>query len=191
MENASKHELIVTTWRRLAAERIGRKELRAIQKVLAKQFGENAVQSPASIARLLADEGADLKHPEIIEFDAQWREAQLETEKSQFKIINEIISEPSLSIEKGAALINELERLRRQCEQDGDREALRFLKNLAIEARQSAQARSKVRSTDEVNRREQKEIAEWLSIWLQTPELFEQWLELRKRSPEFKQTFAR
>ena len=32
-------------------------------------------------------------------------------------------------------------------------------------------------------RAEQAEIAEWLKVWIQTPILFADWLELRRRSP--------
>jgi hypothetical protein len=34
-----------------------------------------------------------------------------------------------------------------------------------------------------------KEISEWLSVWLQSPELFSDWLDLRRRSPEYKKKF--
>jgi len=77
MGNRSKRELIVSTWRRLGTTSVGAKELRAIQDEL-KRSEEGNVMSPASVARVLADEGAELKHPEIIEFDASWRASQIE-----------------------------------------------------------------------------------------------------------------
>ena len=39
-------------------------------------------------------------------------------------------------------------------------------------------------------RRMKIEITEWLSLWLQTPNLFNDWVELRQRSPEFRKTFG-
>lgn len=191
MGKIGKRELIVKVWRGLGARRVGRRELRAIQRALAKEFGDGLVQSPATIARLLADEGAELKHPEVIEFDAKWRQAQINAEETRFRKLTEVLSESPLSIEKGETLLLDLELLRVQFEKSEDRSALQRLKDLAIEARQDAQAFSKDRKVDELARREQKEIAEWLSVWLQTPDLFAQWLELRKRSPEFRKTFRR
>jgi hypothetical protein len=191
MENPSRRELIVSTWRRLGTGRVGSKELRAIQNALAKELGKDAVQSPASIARVLADEGAELKHPEIIEFDAKWRADEIEKEEARFKNLNALLSEPSLSIEQGETLIREMELLRSHFSKTDDREALQRLRAIAIEVRQRATSARRDQKSDERVRRQQKEIAQWLGVWLQTPELFEQWLELRRRSPEFKQTFAR
>ena len=34
-----------------------------------------------------------------------------------------------------------------------------------------------------------KEVSHWLTVWLQSPELFSDWLDLRRRSPEFRKRF--
>jgi len=39
-------------------------------------------------------------------------------------------------------------------------------------------------------RQEKQEIANWFRVWLETPDLFTDWLELRKSSDEFRQLFA-
>ncbi len=39
-------------------------------------------------------------------------------------------------------------------------------------------------------RQEKEEIASWFQIWLETPDLFADWLELRKASDEFRQLFG-
>jgi hypothetical protein len=39
-------------------------------------------------------------------------------------------------------------------------------------------------------RAEKREIATWFGIWLETPELFFDWLELRKASEEFRRLFG-
>src|SRR6266849_3724485 len=121
MEDNNKRELIVSTWRSLGVGRVGRKELRAIQNALAKEFGKNAVQSPASIARVLADEGAELKHPEIIEFDARWRESRVESEARKFKGLEQFFPGNLLSLKDAELMICKLEQLRRQFEREGDK----------------------------------------------------------------------
>jgi hypothetical protein len=39
-------------------------------------------------------------------------------------------------------------------------------------------------------RQEKEEIASWFQVWLETPELFRDWLELRKTSNEFQNLFG-
>jgi hypothetical protein len=39
-------------------------------------------------------------------------------------------------------------------------------------------------------RQEKQEIASWFQVWLETPELFVDWLELRKSSDEFRNLFG-
>jgi hypothetical protein len=39
-------------------------------------------------------------------------------------------------------------------------------------------------------REEKKEIAEWFRIWLETPDAFFDWLEVRKASAEFSEKFG-
>ena len=186
MGKISVRDFIVMSWERLRTRQVGKKELRAIQNALAKEFG--VAQSPASIARLLSDAGAELKHPEIIEFDAKWRAAQIEKEEARFKNVSALLSN-TLSIEQGEALIREMELLRSRFTDDDDREGLQRLKEIAIEARQLALSAGKDQRIDKMLQRREQEIAEWLTVWLQTPKLFEQWLELRKRSREFRKRF--
>ena len=40
-------------------------------------------------------------------------------------------------------------------------------------------------------RQEKQEIASWFQVWLETPDLFADWLELRKSTDEFRNLFAR
>ena len=43
----------------------------------------------------------------------------------------------------------------------------------------------------EAEKREGKEeIAHWFAIWLETPDAFFDWLDLRKQSPDFQRRFA-
>src|SRR2546430_1361229 len=70
----TKDELVIEVWEQLDCESVGAKELEAIQDAVRDRFGAGAVESPAAIARTLADEGAVLRHPEVIEYDAGWRE---------------------------------------------------------------------------------------------------------------------
>src|SRR6266481_8078579 len=186
----SRHEMIVAEWRRLGAASIGTDELLRIQRAISHAFGEHVVESPASIARELAHEGAELRHPEIIECDARWREAQIDNQLKTFSKVGGLQPDQPLRLKQAELLIRELERLSGRLEQTRNRRQLMKLRTLAIDARRAAVTRAKDTSLPNAHRYEQAEIAEWLMVWLETPTLFQQWVELRKSSPAFKEKFS-
>jgi hypothetical protein len=63
---------------------------------------------------------------------------------------------------------------------------VRFARQTAERAKRNAASLSRTAELTGLKRAEQEEIAQWFTIWLQTPDLFAQWLELRKASPGFK-----
>jgi hypothetical protein len=180
-------EFIVKLWLERGRPPIDAQFLEAVQSELA-QFGSDAM-SPASLARLLADEGAELRHPEIIEFDVHWRESLVKSRMDKFAAVEQLSSGARLNIEEAGVLIGKMEKLRQEFERDDDDTRLDELRTLAADARQRADAIGKNRRLDGKVRLEQSEIAEWLKVWLQTPTLFENWLELRQRSEEFREKF--
>jgi hypothetical protein len=182
---------VVDLWRSLGEPGVGQDELRQIQKALDKEVSAaRGITSPAKIARILADEGAELRHPEIIDFDARWREGHIKREAERFADLQKFSSGTPLSRNQAEALINELERLRRRFAGEADREALAELTTFAANARRAAQLSAKSRRSDSARQAEQAEIAEWIKIWIQTPNLFADWLALRKNSPEFRAQFG-
>ena len=68
----TKNDLLIEVWEKLDCESIGASEIEAIETVVRDQYGEAAVESPMVIARLLADEGAELRHSENYEGGTQW-----------------------------------------------------------------------------------------------------------------------
>src|SRR5918997_5969341 len=69
----TKTDLIIEVWEKLDCESIGAAEIEAIETVVREKYGASAVESPMIIARLLADEGAELRHAEIMELDVERR----------------------------------------------------------------------------------------------------------------------
>jgi hypothetical protein len=182
-------ELIVQFWLDRGRPPIDAQFLENVQRKLAETFAESE-DSPAAVARLLADEGAELRHPEIIQADVRWRESRLKNRMEKFAAIEKLSSGARLKIEEAGVLISKMEKLRQEFERDDDDTGLEELRTLAVDARQRAEATGKNRKLDESLRLEQSEIAEWLKVWLQTPTLFENWLELRRRSEEFRKKFG-
>jgi hypothetical protein len=187
----TKRELIITAWDDLGRTMVGASELRKIQSSIREQFGAGAVESPAAIARVLADEGAELRHPEVIEFDARWRQGKIKREAKRFGRLEAFAAGKPLRLHQAEAFIKKLERLRNESEREGDRAALRGAQKRAVDARQLAHSMAWNLTLDQTTRSEQAEIAEWLAVWIQTPNLFEEWLELRRRSVDFRAKFSK
>ena len=188
--SGNKRGLIIEVWDRLGRSAIGECELREIQQAVRSKFGDCAEEGPAAIARILADEGAELRHPEVIEFDACWREAKLQKGGGQLKGLADFLAGKPLRLKKAEALIKKLERLRQRAEKAGDQIAAREARTMAGTARQVAELMAKDRKLNQLQCDEQAEIAEWLKVWIQTPSLFTDWLDLRRRSPEFQKKFS-
>jgi hypothetical protein len=177
-------ELIVSTWRQMGITSVGEPELLAIQQALGEEI------SPASIARELASAGAELRHPEVIECDAHWREKQIAKRIKTFAGLAQLQKREPLRLREAEASIARLEALRVRLTAAQDEGALSEIRQLAIEARQSAMNLVNETSMSSLDREEQAEVAEWLRVWLETPLLFAQWIDLRKASPAFVNKFA-
>jgi len=176
-----RRQVIIEYWRGEQCPRVGARELSQLQSLLATRFGGADLDSPATIARVLADEGAELRHPEVIECDAQWRADCLQRPSQDSAELPD--AKETLTLAAVEPFIEKLEQLAR------DKADIQRLRSVAIEARKTAQLEARRKSLSESQRNEQIEIAEWLGVWIKTPRLFKDWLELRRRSPEFKGKF--
>ena len=181
-ESRTKTDLIIEVWEALDCESVGAKEIIAVEEAVREKYGESAVESPMRIARLLADEGAELRHSEIMELDIERR---LETPYApMFRNVLKFSD-----FKQTIVSIRRLENLRQKFLRENDKEGLRLVRETAIKGKQRAAMISKNQKVEEQNRAEKQEIAEWFTIWLQTPELFENWVELRQNSKDFKERF--
>ena len=180
----TKTDLIIEVWEKLDCESVGAREIEAIEVVVREKYGNNAVESPMTIARLLADEGAELRHSEIMELYVQ---RQLESPyDAMFRNILKFSDFKQTLIS-----IRQLENLRKKFEAEKDKEGLRLVRETAIKGKSRAQMIAGNEKVDYQNRAEKAEIAEWFTIWLQSPALFENWIELRQNSKDFKEKFNR
>ena len=179
----TKRELMIEVWERLDCESVGARELEAVAEAVRGRFGEGAVDSPASVARLLADEGAELRHAEVLELDARWRTA--DPYEPMFRNVLKFSD-----FAQAAASIKHLDNLRRQFERRGDREGLRRVRETVLKGKRRAEMIARNAAVNERKRAEKAEIAQWFTVWLNQPEIFDDWLYLRRRSEEFRQKFG-
>ena len=169
MSSNPKEQLILDIWAGVENESAGAAELEMIQEKLRESSN---IESPASIARTLADHGVRLRHPEILAADLRWRQRrELELfapEELTFTTIESAVAwmEKLTALEPAANLRSHVLQVKTELE-------------LLATSRQIP-PHEKALAT---------EIAEWLTVWLQNPQIFADWLVLRRQSPDFRARF--
>lgn len=94
------------------------------------------------------------------------------------------------TLEEAEATLRRLDAMWRESRASGDApRAVRVLQ-IAREGRRRAQMIAGNQRVAPEKRREKEEIRQWFRVWLETPESFFDWLELRKRAPEFVKKFG-
>lgn len=179
----TKADLAIEVWEKLDCESVGAVEIEAIQAAVAGAFGDAAVDSPMKIARQLADEGAILRHPEILKLFVRQElpvasERELRDEIDLTSLVNALRS------------IRILEKARANLTIANDKEGLRQLRSLVLEAKKRVNDKIQNARSDNLVRQMNIEITEWLSHWLQVPTLFENWVQIRIESPDFRERFG-
>jgi hypothetical protein len=86
--------------------------------------------------------------------------------------------------------LTRLDELLRRFRVHGERAAAARVLEIARLGKRRAEMISRNRKVEEQKRKEKKEIAEWFRIWLEAPDTFFDWLDVRKASPEFRATFG-
>ena len=172
---STKYQIIVDIWERMEKEVVGAPELELIQQALAVRFG--AIVSLATIARTLADHGVRLGHPDVLMADVKWRVRLSLFTPEDLKVG---------SVEAATALIEKIEALRQNFENDKPmmehlRESVQQIKSELDVLAASERAGDQILS---------QEVAQWLTIWLQTPQIFPEWLALRRNTPDFRTRFG-
>lgn len=182
-KSRTKTDLMIEVWEVLDCESVGAKEIIAIENAVREKFGANAVDSPMKIARLLADEGAELRHSEIMKLDVERRQ------ESPYDAMFRNILKFS-DFKQALVSIRQLDNLRRKFQTEKDKDGLRLVRETGIKGKNRALMISKNEKVDEQKRAEKAEIAEWFQLWLQSPEIFENWIQLRMNSKDFQEKFA-
>ena len=172
-KRTTKTEVILSTWHSLGAVSAGSAELKMIQTKLRESFGEGALESPASIARTLADAEVILRHPEVLEFDSRWRESRIYALFGPEELNFDTLDSALESIAK-------IRDLGEQFDSEGDEHGMKDLGDYVKRLRSELNGASPLAS----------EIADWLKVWLQTPVIFDDWLGLRLNSADFRDKFS-
>jgi len=82
-----------------------------------------------------------------------------------------------------------LDELLRKFLVEGERDAAERVREVARLGRRRAEMIARNHKVDALKRAEKEEIAHWFGIWLETPDAFFDWLEVRKQSRDFQKQF--
>ena len=175
MTATAKDELILEIWAGLDhgsdADSAGAAELELIQKQLLEKSNVPVPESPASIARTLADHGVRLRHPEVLEADLRWRE-----QASLFA--SEELNFPN--VEAAFAFVEKLAAIPQGSQ----------LRSFVVQLKVELESVAKSMRVALPDRLIAIEVAHWLTVWLQNPAIFADWLALRRESTEFRERFG-
>lgn len=163
-------QFIVDWWTENGNESAGAAELDRIQQAMLERFGAQGRESPATIARTLADNGVRLKHPEILDADVVWRE------REQSSLFAELNFE---NIDAAIVWVESLSKL-------DDRPELR---KSVLQVKTELELVAKSMRMPLPDRLIALEVAHWLTVWMQNPSIFVDWLVLRRESAEFRDRF--
>jgi hypothetical protein len=76
-----------------------------------------------------------------------------------------------------------------KCQSRHDNEGKEQCRALILKGKRRASMISQNAKVSQIKRQEKAEIAQWFTVWLQTPDLFWEWLQLRKASADFQRCF--
>lgn len=175
-------QFILEVWERMETDTLGVAELTRIQEAIAETLSPDSrdvIQiSPASIARILADEGARLRHPEILEADVRWRESQ------------EMISLPGELNDSSLfqQVFSFLEKTQRG-EFENKASARKHVRQMALKLKSEFELLAAHRN--DLEGEIFREFSQWLKVFLETPEIARDWLALRIETPEYKDLIRR
>jgi hypothetical protein len=173
--SATRQEVILDAWTKTGSQSCGASELASIQETLENVFGPGGVESPASLARTLADAGVPLRHPEVLQADSRWREARL----------HDLFAPGELDFNSTATAftsVRKIEELRLQLASEHAESGIKRLRQYVQQIRKDLETQRTELS---------QEIVQWLQVWLQNPQIFADWLSLRRDSPDFRRKFGR
>jgi hypothetical protein len=94
------------------------------------------------------------------------------------------------TLEDAEMCLMRLDELLRKFRADNEKAAAERVLEVARLGRRRAEMISRNHKVEPEKRAEKEEIMQWFKIWLDTPETFFDWLELRKQSPDYQKRFG-
>jgi hypothetical protein len=172
----TKKDLILETAREIGASRWTLAEIDQLRRRLISEHGEDAKTSSEYVAEVLKNAG--------------WKvllSLQEEAEEQYEEEFEDLLHFKTL--EDAEVSIMRLDELMRKFRAHDERAAVERVLNVARLGKRRAEMIARNAKVEPHKRDEKLEIANWFRIWLETPDAFFDWLDVRKQSAEFKTRF--
>ncbi len=179
MKRPTKQQLVLEIYDREAMGEVTSQEIEIINRALIAEYGEGGAMEPAEIASILHQEELPIRFDQIFRMDSP---------TEQYESLVRGLSGYG-DFGEAETTLRRIDALYRQFQQAGDKTGMRFVRQAALRLKQETAALLQSPKLTEPRRAEMGEINQWTTVWLQTPELFVQWLELRKASAGYKALF--
>ena len=176
-ELKTKKEMILETARAMGIQRWTTAEIDQLRRKLLAEHGEQGKTGSDYIADVLKEMG--------------WKVQLTEREEAEERFEEEFEDILHFKTLKDAEVsLTRLDELLQRFKAHGETAAMERVLEIARLGKRRAEMISHNRKVEAHKREEKKEIGEWFRIWLETPDAFFDWLEVRKASPEFRGKFG-
>jgi hypothetical protein len=173
----TKKAMILEAARDLGLTRWTTAEIDQLRRKLIADHGEEGKSSNEYIADVLKSSGWKVQLSEREEAEERFEE--------EFEDILHF-----RSLQDAEVSLTRLDELLRRFRTHSEKAAVERVLEIARLGKRRAEMIAHNRKVEAPKREEKKEIAEWFRIWLETPDAFFEWLEVRKSSPEFREKFG-
>jgi len=174
---ANKKALILQAARALGTPRYTPAEVEQIRRQLIAHIGPQGKASADYIMSVLEEAGLRVV----------WS-TQSDTEGKYEEEFSDLLHFSTL--EEAEMCLVRLDELLRKFTAEHERAAAERVREVARLGRRRAEMIARNRKVEPLKRAEKEEVAHWFGIWLETPDAFFDWLDVRKQSPQFQKMFA-
>jgi hypothetical protein len=172
----TKKAQILEVARSLKMARITPAEVEQIRRQLIARHGDHAKTSPDYIVEVLQEAG--MRVVMSTKSDTEGRYEEEFEDLLHFSTLDE-----------AEMCLIRLDELLRKFLAEDEHAAAERVREVARLGKRRAEMISRNHKVDALKRAEKEEIAHWFTIWLETPDAFFDWVEVRKQSPEFQRSF--
>ena len=172
----TKKALILKTAREINVQKWTPAEIDQLRRRLVAEHGEAGKTGSDYIADVLKDAGQSV----VLNLQEE-AEEQYEEEFEDLLHFKTLVD--------AEVSIMRLDELMRKFRAHGEHAAVERVLNVARLGKRRAEMIARNHKVEPQKRAEKEEIAGWFRIWLETPDAFFDWLDVRKQSPEFRAKF--
>jgi len=176
-DQPTKKETILKIARELSVPRFTPAEVEQIRRQMVARLGAAGKTSPDYIAGVLETAGMRIVWSTKADTQGKYEE--------EFQDLLHFAT-----LEDAEMCIMRLDELLRKFKEENEPAAIERVLEVARMGRRRAEMIARNHKVEPEKRAEKEEIMQWFKVWLDTPDAFFDWLEVRKASPDFQRRFA-